>query len=431
MKGIFTNIFIYGSIVLWIFLQLISSHSHAQTYINSPYSRYGVGQMNENHNFRTTEMGGMSRALRKNNLINITNPASYSAFDSTSFVFEAGIRGMLSQVENKNDAALTNNVSFNYLLFGFPVGKRFAASFGLLPYSHMGYTLSDSTYHENIGDIKYLYEGSGGLNRAYVGTCFEILPNLAVGANMSYIFGNLKRTRTITFPEVANIYSLRELNATIVGDVTFDYGVYYEKDLDNNYILSLGLSGAHASQLSATRDVLIESFTGENYNPISIRDTVENASTKGYLSLPNSLGGGIVLTKKDRWLLGADYSFQQWSTFESFGIRDSLKNSMQFSLGAKFLPESTISPSLLRRSVFRVGVRYSQTYLELKNTNLHNYGISFGLGIPMQRSRTVLNVGVELGQKGTTDNNLIKETYGMLNFSLSVYERWFIRRKYN
>ncbi len=426
IKDLLSN---YKAVVICLFFILASVSAISQTYINSPYSRYGIGQIHQNSNFRLSAMGGMGLAVKQNNLINISNPATYTAFDSTSFVFEGGIRGMITNVENKSDNVLTNNVSINYLLFGFPVSRRLSVSFGLLPYSHVGYTFSESTFLENIGDINYHYQGQGGLNRAYFGSAFNIAPGLSAGVNMSYIFGNLKHTRMITFPEVANIYSINQVNKTAVSDIMFDYGLHYHTPLNEDYSIAFALTASHPTQLNATQSILIESFSGVNYNHVHIKDTIEDSSEKGSLTIPLSYGVGVVLKNNNNWLVGADFKHQEWSKFEHFGIKDSLSNSMLIAIGTEYRPSHNIGASTWRRSTYRMGLKYEQTYLQLRNHTLKNYGISFGVGIPIQRSRSQINVGIELGQRGTTDNDLIKETYGMLTFSVSVYERWFVRRK--
>jgi len=428
MKNLLKNTRI---ILLFALIHFLVLTSFAQTNISSPYSRYGLGQLHTNSNFRLGAMGGMGLAVKKNDLINISNPATYAGFDSTSFLFEGGVRGIVSQLSNANESVITNNLSINYLLFGFPLGKRFSASFGLLPLSNMGYRFADSDSLNNIGDINYSYEGEGGFNKAFIGTAVKITPNFSLGVNASYIFGALKKTRTITFPEVANIYSVRHVDATIAGDIVFDYGLFYEKSLQNDYSIAFGITGANPAKLNATQNVLIESFSGVNYGLIHVKDTIENSTHKGHLAMPMAYGAGVVLKKSNSWLVGADYRFQEWSTFSSFGVNDSLKNSMQLALGAEFNPSYTLSSSVWKKSTYRFGVRYAQTYLELKNSRLQDYGISFGMGIPLQRSRTAMNVGIEVGRKGTTENNLVRETYGMLTFSLSIYERWFVRRKYD
>ena len=424
------NYKIFKSLVLAFVLIHSVLNLTAQTNISSPYSRYGLGQINQNFSVKAMSMGGVSIANRQNDFVNIANPASYSAFDTTSFVFDGGINGIFGQLKNKNNEAFTSNLSLSYLLFGFPVSRKFAVSFGLIPYSNIGYNLSDSNLIADIGNINYNYKGEGGFNRFFGGVSYNITKGLSVGANVSYLFGSLNKTRTVTFPESVNVYSIRESNAYRVSDIILDYGLLYEKKLNNDNILSLGLIAGLKSNVNANASTLTESFSGVNYGSNYIKDTIENSTAKGNIVLPPYYGGGLMFKKSNKWLVGVDYKFQEWSKFSSFGVLDSLKNSMQAALGFCIFPSNSLSNSIFKKSTYRIGFRAAQTYLQLKNTQLNEYGISFGFGFPMQRSRSTINIGFELGQRGTVENNLIKETFGMVSLSLAIYERWFIRRKY-
>ncbi|OQA01447.1 MAG: hypothetical protein BWY70_00375 [Bacteroidetes bacterium ADurb.Bin408] len=402
----------------------------AQTNIRSPYSRYGLGQINSNYSIKAMSMGGMCLANSNNDFINISNPATYSAFDTTSFIFEGGINGIFAQMRNQTTSVYTSNLSLNYLLFGFPVSKRFACSFGLLPFSNIGYSITDSAQITDIGDIKYFFKGEGGFNKVYGGASVKLIKGLSVGFNTSYLFGSLNKIRTITFPESVNMYSIREANETKVSDVILDYGLLYEKKFKNNNCLSVGLITGLKSKLNAKEYILTESFSGLTYGSTYIKDTLENSAQKGDIVLPPYIGGGITFKKNNKWLIGVDYKTQKWNEFSSFGHVDSLSNSMQASVGMSFFPSNPSGTSFWNKTTYRFGLRYAQTYLQLRNSQLNEYGISFGFAFPMQRSKSTINFGVELGQRGTTENNLIKETFALVSCSLSIYERWFIKRKY-
>ena len=416
-------------VLVFILIHCVIS-SYSQTNISSPYSRYGLGQIQQNVSVKSLSMGGVCLANKANDFINISNPASYSAYDSTSFVFEGGINGVFSQLENQNNNFYTSNLSLNYLLFGFPISRKFAFSFGLLPFSNMGYSISDSNTIADIGNVDFNYKGEGGFNKFFGGVSYKICNSLAIGANMSYLFGSLNKTRTVTFPEGVNIYSIRESNALKVSDIVFDYGLQYEKKFKNDNSLSFGLVAGLTTKLNATQSILTESFSGVNYSSTYIKDTIENSSTDGIIIIPPFYGGGVMFKKSNKWILGADYKYQEWSKFSNFGTLDSLKNSMQASIGFSLLPKNTGNNSFWGKSTYRVGVRVAQTYLQLKNTQLNEYGISFGFAFPMQKSKSTINLGFEIGQRGTVENNLIKETYGIVSCSLSIFERWFLRRKY-
>ena len=416
-------------LVVGIFLLNIFS-AYSQTNISSPYSRYGLGQIHQNNSIKAMSMGGVCYAQSASDFINISNPASYSAFDTTSFVFEGGINGVFCQLRNQNNAVFTSNLSLNYLLFGFPISKRFAFSFGLLPYSNIGYSIIDSAHITDIGDIKYFFKGEGGFNKFYGGASAKLFKGLSAGLNVSYLFGSLNKSRTVTFPESVNIYSIHESNETKVSDIILDYGLLYQKRFKNDNTLSLGLVTGLTSKLNAKEFILTESFSGITYASTYIKDTLENTTTSGDIILPPYFGGGLVFKKGNKWLVGADYKTQQWEDFSSFGKTDSLRNSSQAALGFSILPSNPTGSNIWSKSTYRIGIRYAMTYLQLRNTQLNEYGISFGFAFPMQRSKSTINLGFEFGQRGTVENNLIKESFALVSCSLSIYERWFIKRKY-
>lgn len=63
----------------------------AQISTNSPYTRYGLGDMFDQSFTNNAAMGGVGYALRTSEHINAMNPASYTAVDSLSFIFDAGM----------------------------------------------------------------------------------------------------------------------------------------------------------------------------------------------------------------------------------------------------------------------------------------------------------------------------------------------------
>lgn len=408
---------------------LITFSSKAQTRISSPYSRYGLGDLHNNSYIRNISMGGISFGFRDSTSINFANPASYTEFDTTSFVFETGVNSQFSQLSSNNLRQGSNYTSLSHLTMGFPVNKWWGASIGLLPFSSVGYKISDYESIQNVGKVNYLYEGSGGLNQFYVGNAFRI-KDLSVGFNAAYVFGTLDKLRTVSFPDSVNVFAIRLKNSTRVNNFLFTYGIQYQKKLENGLKIGIGLTGNLSTRLSALQDSLAYRFFTAGTGYETIKDTIINtANTKGSIVLPMAIGGGITIGKADRWLVGVDYQTQNWKNFSAFGEQDSLKNSWMASIGAEFTPKHSSVSGYWKRVHYRIGGRYDQTYLQLRNNQLSEYAVSFGFGLPLKRSLTTINLGVELGQRGTTENNLIKEQFGRVILSFSIYEFWFFKKK--
>ena len=376
-------------------------------------------------------MGGISYAFNNPCGINYSNPASYTAFDTTSFVFETGVNSNIVQLNSKSLSQKSSYTSLAYIMLGFPVAKWWGASVGLLPYSSVGYKISDEETIVNIGRQECLYEGSGGLNQFYLGNAFKINKNLSVGFNTAFLFGSLDKTNTVTFPDSSNYLAVRLFNSTKINDFLFTYGLQYQKSLKNDVKLRFGLVYNASANFSARQDSLAYRFFLASNGQESNRDTIVNSDdTKGVVALPHGLGGGFTIGITDRWLAGMDYQSQNWEKFSAFGEKDSLKNSWTASVGAEFTPKNTAVSGYWKKVHYRLGARYNKTYLQLKNNQLEEIAVSFGFGLPLKRSKTSVNLGFELGQRGTTQDNLIKENFGRILFSLSVYERWFIKRRF-
>lgn len=412
-------------------LIMVSPELNAQTRIGSPYSRYGVGDLQNNRYFRNLAMGGISFGFRNANTVNYANPASYTVFDSTSFVFETGINSQFLQLNSKEKSQLSNYTSLGYLVLGFPVTKWWGASVGLLPYSNLGYKISDSEEIAGVGNVNYLYEGNGGLNQFYAGNSFKITKNLSAGFNTSFIFGTLGKTRTVSMPDSAYFLNLRMNNGIVVNDFLFNYGVQYNKKFKNDITLGLGLVFSNTSNLTAKQDSFAYTFLVSS-SAESIKDTLVNTSgANGKIVIPQNIGAGICIGKKDRWLAGVDVSMQNWEKYSSFGEKDSLKNSFQAAVGFEFTPKNSAVSGYFKRIHYRFGARYNKTYLQLRDNQLSEVAFSFGMGLPLKKSKTAINIGVELGQRGTTENNLIQENFGRIVLSLSIYERWFLKKKFD
>jgi hypothetical protein len=163
----------------------------------------------------------------------------------------------------------------------------------------------------------------------------------------------------------------------------------------------------------------------------SFRDTLVLAEDyKGRIIIPMMIGGGFSFAKTDKWVIGVDYKWQNWEKFKAYEQSDSLVNSWQVNVGGEITPKFDNYSNYLARVHYRLGFTYGKTYLHLRNQDLNEYGITFGLGLPLRGMKTVLNLGAQYGVRGTTAEKLIRESYFKLVVGFSIYERWFVKRKY-
>jgi hypothetical protein len=420
------------STVLLVIVSLASSLTFGQG-IYSPYSKFGIGRMYPVNNLFTMAMGGTTVGIRTPLYVNPYNPASYTALDSTSFIFDAALTASFLTLKTATASDQLKEAGLGYITMGFPVTKWWKASFGLLPYSSSNYQIGFDSLIEDIGNVRFRYTGNGGLNRAYIGNAFLITGKLSAGFNLGYIFGTLNRERTVSFPDSGNHFNSRLTNSYLIRNIYLDFGIQYHTTLKNGMFICSGLTAAPGQSLSSSYDFLATSFY---HNDISNLDVTKDTSVfetgvNGKIKMPSSIGLGLSLGKTNRWLLAADVQYTQWSSYKFFGSSDSLKNTLRVTFGGQYKPSAVDIGSYWKRINYRAGIRFEESFLELKNKKLNEIGVSVGFSLPLKKSRSTLNFAFETGTFGTIDNLLIKENFFKISVGASLYEKWFIKRKYD
>jgi hypothetical protein len=410
------------------FVNLISL---AQIQIVSPYSRYGVGKLAENKNAWNNSMGQLGFALSSPYHVNFSNPASYAAFDSLSFLFEGGFNGDFTTLTSNVQTSNGSYGSLAYLLFGMPVYKWWKTSLGLVPYSDVGYSVVNREEYQYTGTVQRTYSGSGGLNRLYWGNAFRPIKNLSVGINISYMFGSMDRAAKVTFPDSIYAMNFREIFYVTMSDFYYDFGAQYTTKIKNDLFLNVGAVFAPSMSMASKTDILATTFLKNDAGAESTRDTLLNEEGyAGRIKIPMMVGGGFAFNKTDKWLVGVDYKWQNWEKYNAFGLGDSLVNSWQVNAGGEITPNSNNFNNYLARVRYRLGFSYGKTYLQLRGLDLNEYSLSFGFGFPLRGMKTQLNLGGQYGVMGTTEQGLIKESYFRVIIGFSLYDRWFVKRKY-
>lgn len=418
------------SIVI-IALLLTSLSGFAQASVNSPYSKLGMGDLVTRKSTYFFSMGGVANAVSSPLHVNPFNPAANAAFDTLSFVFSGGLVSKFSTLSTNENSSPSNFATLGYLLFGFPINRNLKTSIGLTPYSNVGYRIINNEVLPNIGRTEYYFEGSGGSNEFFLSNSYLVHKNLSLGLKISYMFGKSQRSSMVFFPDSAGYINTRVDNQIDLGDLYFEFGMQYQKLLKNGLTIGFGAVYAPSQDVSATANYLARSFRATSIGIESYRDTIDSRfDIKGSLTIPEKYGVGLVLKKDNKWLVATDFDWQHWKNFEAFGLSDSLDNSMRFAIGGEYLQSDRSIDTYWKKIRYRAGFRYQQTYVNLHETQINEIGITFGVGLPIPRSFSNVNLGFEIGRGGTTESNLIRENYFKINLGLSIWERWFIKRKY-
>ncbi|MEI8201806.1 MAG: hypothetical protein WCH34_02270 [Bacteroidota bacterium] len=420
----------YKFLILTVVLLYFSLGIKAQTRISSPYSVYGLGEISSTLHTRYMSMGGTSLGFQSAQTINYMNPASYVALDTLSFVFEGAMTSVFSTQTSLVASQSGNYASLSYLLFGFPITKWWKSSIGLLPFSNMGYKITDSQTIDSVGKVNYVYEGQGGINQVYWGNAISISQGFSFGMNAAYLFGSLDKIRSVLFPESLTAYNTRLYSSTEMSGFLLSFGTQYFKKISEKYTIGIGATFSNATNVSTKSSYMATSFTQSTSGYTYVKDTIENTSgVKSTLTLPMTFGVGASLRIANKYEVGSDFKWQNWGNYQNNQKIDTLQNSWQISAGAQILPASNAT-NYLSRAFYRFGFRYGKTYLQLKDNQLSEWAISAGLGLPLRKTKSTINIGIEYSQRGTTANDLIKESFTKISLGVSINERWFVRRKF-
>ena len=427
---------IFKNIALAVVLFTGASAS-AQNTSSSPYSQFGLGDLKSSLLPQNKAIGGLSNGFRKPgpySNINLSNPASYSAIQLTTF--DIGATTDLRQLSKTDISENSFNAILSHITIGVPVSRRSALSFGILPFSQTGYQYKSSGTVAG-SKVDYIYSGDGGLSKAYLGYGIGIGKNLSVGANASYIFGNIKHNRSTEFPEDLGALNSRTQEGNNISGLIIDYGLQYEGNLSKTTKLIVGYSGNNGNHLTSRNSTVttryLKDFAAGAESP-ALDTTFFSEGDSRKLNLPLSHSFGFAVQKTDYWLVGADFSYAGWSDYTAGDVNPGLNNTYGVAVGGQFTPDPTAVSSYFKLVEYRLGFKYDKTYVNINNNDINQYGLTLGLGLPLQSNRTTfyrVNFAAEIGQRGTLENSLIRERYVNLTLGFTMNDRWFIKPKFD
>jgi len=403
----------------------------AQNSLTSPYSFIGLGDTYAKGNIRSLSMGGVDMALRSPMYINMRNPAGISGIDSLSFVGSVGVAMINSTYRTSNLSSKFSSSNINHLAIAFPVTHWWKTAILLLPYSSVGYEVNDYGEVENAGSANYIYNGEGGMDAINWTNAFSPTKNLAFGVSASYYFGKVEHSRSALFPDSAYIFNTLVKERVVINGFFFEMGMQYYKELNDKNTLGIGLSYGNKSKLTAATDYLALTYFGNDIYNNNTLDTIRSWSkAKNTVDLPFSFGAGISWVKKDKLTVAADFRFENWKDFKYLDSKLNLTNKLKVAIGSEFIPESNNLSAYWKMVHYRVGFRYEHLGIKFADTELKEYAISLGFGLPLRKSKTMVNLGFELGQNGTIQNGLIQERFFRVLLGISIKETWFRKSKY-
>ena len=414
---------------LWaLLLTMVTGMAIAQNNTNSPYTRYGYGDLSDQSFGNSKAMGAIAFGLRDGAQINPLNPASYTAIDSLTFLFEGGVSLQNMNISGSGVKLNAKNSSFDYLAMQFRLHPRIAMSIGLLPFSNVGYSVSDSKVDNGVSQTRS-FTGDGGLHQLYGGIGVKVLKNLSLGVNASYFWGDITRTRTIIYPATSESYSYIQQMGVSISDYKLDFGTQYTLDFNKKHSMTIGavFSPKHKLNNDYTVTTQVSSTNSNNLDAT--------------LELPNTFGVGFTYNYDKRLTVGADYSLQQWSKTK-FGVNtsdDAVRedfnetytycNRHKVSVGAEYIP-NLMGRSYLSHIKYRLGAYYTTPYYKIGGKEAtREYGVTAGFGLPVPRSRSILSISGQFVRISGQESAFVNENIFRVSIGLTFNERWFFKRR--
>ncbi len=411
----------FKKLTIGLFL-IITTAALSQEGTTSPYSFYGIGTLKFRGTVENQSMAGLG-VFSDSIHLNLQNPASYSALRLVNF--SVGGSHKIYRQKTTTASQNTSTTTLDYLAMGIPIGKL-GIGFGLVPYSAVGYD-----FYSEVPDGVTQYTGHGGLNKVFFSAGYQITPQLSLGADINYNFGEIENT---AITQKSNLqYGTRALNRSSLAGFSFNIGAMYKKMITDKLELSASATFAPGT-----------SFTSENYRKtgsVSILpsgiysvDEREIAVADTDFDFPTQFSIGAGISNPKHWALGVEYVNLKTSNFTNqiFTSENvTYKNSSRIRLGGFYIPNYNSFGNYLKRIVYRAGARYEQTGLSVDGHDINEFGISFGVGLPIGRLFSNVNLGFEIGRRGTTDFGLIQENFFNTHISFSLNDRWFEKRLYD
>jgi hypothetical protein len=404
-----------------------------QKLINSPFSRFNIGNIESPGTFRSRGMGGVGIAMRDNSAIYYSNPASYSSLDTISFIFDFGLDYAKNYLYDGASKFSSEDANFNHLILGFPLAKGWGASIGILPYSNGFYNIvetvleGDPGYDPITGEYSSIHSGEGGFSKFYIGSGLNINKNISVGINMALLFGQINRINQFDFADYYNTFNNNSTEKLELSGINFDYGIQYLKPLKNDYYFNAGFSMNAGKNYNSKYGHISYKYTA--YGSKDTIAYVSNDLMKTFI--PGTFNFGISFGKTNKFTTGIDLIYTKWSKSKIPGSDGYAADTKSFLFGAEYIPDRFANYSFIKRLEYRIGGHFGDSYLIIDGVQIKEYGASIGIGIPISRTLSKTNLYFDFTRKtGSLTNTIPNENFYSMGISLNFYDFWFIKKKY-
>lgn len=409
---------------------------NAQSLSNSPYATYGIGDVKYDNTIETSSMGGISTAYISDfsSNFNFGNPANNSNFELTSIKLEATNENNYFKTDYNNTKSTKHSTYLSNISLAFPISSKIKMGILYQPYSSKSYdiihteTQSDGTIYGNR------FTGSGTLNTAQAALSYKINSEFAVGLRANLYFGNLYDINEFTASNAELINGYETKNS--IKNLNFTLGTSYQHlDTRNDHKLTIGATATFGNTSNMTTDYKNSTYYYSEGDVKANENVVESKSTSSKNLLPLQASLGVGYGSENQWFVSGQVDYKKGETISYFGNTWDFNDSFRISAGGWYLPNYNNFRSYFSRVVYRYGAFYEKGSLKIAGNDINKFGISAGVMLPFKTSSITrmsgLEIGVELGKRGTTKNNLINQNFINLKLGFNFADKWFRKSLYN
>ncbi|MEO5985367.1 MAG: hypothetical protein ABIP80_07660 [Ferruginibacter sp.] len=427
-------------LALILFIIIFSTASAQE---NSPYSRYGIGDVVPSQNMVNRSMGGISAGYADYFSLNFVNPASLAIVRKTILDIGGEVDRRTLKSNTSPKKFTSTNTVISYLQFGVPVASRkmesknrsWGFSFGIRPLTRINYKIEDHSRLAGVDSMSTLYEGTGGLSQASLSTGFRI-KNFSFGLTGGYSFGSKDNSTQISFINDSVFYyrSNTATNATFGGGA-LSAGLLYDIKTKQG-VLRLGAYANFQNKLKSRQSIINQTVTFNGTGEISAIDTVfYRPELEGSIILPATYAVGFTNLSKN-WIYGVDFEMTNWDNYRFNDNKDVVKNNWRLKTGVQYYPYKDAASSRRFRDQiqYRAGAFIGPDFVNLQSSKRSEFGFTFGAGLPISSLRSdfaVLNTGVEFASRGNKDSKSLRENVIRFTLGFSLNATWFQKRKYD
>ncbi|GAA5084915.1 hypothetical protein GCM10023210_05210 [Chryseobacterium ginsengisoli] len=415
---------------------------NAQNISNSPYATYGIGDVKYDNTIETSSMGGISTAYISDftGNFNFANPANNANFELTSIKLEASNENNYFKTDYNSTKSTKHSTYLSNIALAFPLSPKLKMGLSYQPYSSKSYEiLHPITTTDASGNVTVIganrFKGSGTLNTAQIALGYKVNEKFAVGARANYYFGNLYDLNELAYTNAELINGYETKNS--VHNFNFTLGASYQNlNTSTDRKLTIGATTTFGNTSNMTTNYVNSTYFYDSSGTVKNNESIidqKNTSSKNLLPLQASVGVGY--GEENKWFLSVQGDYKKGESIAYFGNTLDLQDSYRISAGGWYLPNYNNFRSYFSRIVYRYGAFYEKGNLQLAGQNINKFGVSAGVLLPFKTSSITrmsgLELGLEVGKRGTLKNNLINQNYINLKVGFNFADRWFRKNLYN